>query len=112
MCGRKNQRACRGVLMYNLPFRMAKTEIPADIPALPRWSVGDGNCPLSSPKITVLTAVYNGASFLAEAISNIQSQDFDDWEYIIVDDASTDESKKIVDQAMRLDRRLRLVPRT
>jgi glycosyltransferase involved in cell wall biosynthesis len=57
----------------------------------------------------VLTAVRNGAPYLTEAIANIQSQTFEDWEYIIVDDCSTDRTKLIVERAMRLDSRIRLI---
>ena len=64
---------------------------------------------LKAPKITVLTAVHNGAPYLSETISNIQCQDFDDWEYVIVDDASTDRTWNIIDRAMRLDGRVRLL---
>jgi glycosyltransferase involved in cell wall biosynthesis len=64
---------------------------------------------LTSPKITLLTAVHNGTPYLSETISNIQSQDFEDWEYIVVDDASTDRTLNVVERAMRIDSRIRLV---
>jgi glycosyltransferase involved in cell wall biosynthesis len=62
-------------------------------------------------KVTVLTTVHNGAAFLSETISSIQAQDFNDWEYIIVDDGSTDETRQVVENAMGLDRRIRLLIR-
>ena len=37
-------------------------------------------------------AVYNGERYLAEAIESVLSQTFEDFEFIIVDDASTDDS--------------------
>src|SRR6266446_876799 len=64
---------------------------------------------METPKATILTAVHNGALFLSETISSIQAQDFNDWEYVIVDDASTDNTRQIVENAMRLDRRIRLL---
>jgi glycosyltransferase involved in cell wall biosynthesis len=66
---------------------------------------------METPKATILTAVHNGALFLSETISSIQAQDFNDWEYIIVDDASTDDTRQIVENAMNLDRRIRLLAR-
>ena len=66
---------------------------------------------METPKATVLTAVHNGALFLSETISSIQAQDFNDWEYIIVGDASTDDTRQIVENAMNLDRRIRLLAR-
>jgi len=64
---------------------------------------------VNSPQITVLTAVRNGAPYLTETINNIQSQSFEDWEYIVVDDASTDRTKLIVERAMRTDSRIKLI---
>ncbi len=66
---------------------------------------------MTIPKVTVLTAVRNGADYLGETITSIQAQTFTDWEYIIVDDASTDETVAIVERAMQSDRRLRLLRR-
>ncbi len=48
------------------------------------------------PKVTVLLPVYNGAEFLKEAIQSILNQTFKDFEFLIIDDASTDESSKII----------------
>jgi len=64
------------------------------------------------PEITVLTAVWNGSATLPETIASIQAQTFTDWEYIIVDDASTDDTPGIVEQASQRDPRIRLVRRT
>ena len=47
---------------------------------------------MKAPQVTVLTAVRNGARFLPATIESIQKQTYADWEYIIVDDASTDET--------------------
>ena len=48
------------------------------------------------PEISVVMGVYNAASFLAEAIESILSQTYNDFEFIIVNDRSTDESEKII----------------
>ena len=50
----------------------------------------------NTPKITVLMSVSNGAKFLAEAIDSILAQTFTNFEFIIIDDASTDDSLKII----------------
>jgi glycosyltransferase involved in cell wall biosynthesis len=42
------------------------------------------------PKISVIMAVYNTENFLQEAVESILSQDFIDFEFIIIDDASSD----------------------
>ncbi len=47
-------------------------------------------------KISVLMTVYNGEKFIEETIQSVLDQSFKDFEYIIVDDGSTDKTKKIV----------------
>src|SRR5262249_40578106 len=67
---------------------------------------------MNSPRVTVLTAVRNGARLLSETIASIRAQTFSDWEYIIVDDASDDQTAAVVEAAARTDDRLRLIRRT
>jgi glycosyltransferase involved in cell wall biosynthesis len=50
---------------------------------------------ISPPVVSVLCTVYNAQQFLEEAIGSVLSQTFQQWEMIIVDDASTDQSKSI-----------------
>lgn len=51
----------------------------------------------SSPKVTVLMPVFNGVPFLSEAISSILRQTFEDFEFLIIDDGSTDGSGRIIE---------------
>jgi len=51
---------------------------------------------MSSPKISVVMTVFNGEPYLNEAIDSILGQSFDDFEFIIVDNASTDRSREII----------------
>lgn len=51
---------------------------------------------MNNPKITVLIPVYNAEKFLNEAIDSILNQTFGDFEFIIINDASTDNSKEII----------------
>ena len=48
------------------------------------------------PTITVLMPVYNAERFLAAAVDSILNQDFTDFEFIIIDDCSTDNSVSII----------------
>ena len=48
------------------------------------------------PKITVLMSVYNGGRYLKEAIDSILNQSFMDFEFLIINDCSTDTSKEII----------------
>lgn len=47
-------------------------------------------------KVTVLMSVYNGESYLNEAIDSILAQTFTDFEFLIIDDASTDRTPEIL----------------
>ncbi len=49
-----------------------------------------------TPTVTVLMPVYNGARFLRESIESILNQTFNDFECLIIDDASTDTSREII----------------
>ena len=45
-----------------------------------------------SPLFSVLIANYNNGCFLMDAVNSICSQTYDNWEIVIVDDGSTDNS--------------------
>jgi glycosyltransferase involved in cell wall biosynthesis len=51
---------------------------------------------MTLPKISIITAVYNGEEFLEETIKSIISQDYADFEYIIIDGGSTDKTIDII----------------
>ena len=51
---------------------------------------------MGNPKITVLMPVYNGETYLAEAIESILNQTFADFEFLIIDDGSTDTTWNIL----------------
>ncbi len=61
----------------------------------------------SDPKVSVLMAVYNGERYLREAIESILAQTFTDFEFLIVNDGSTDSSRDIV--LSYHDSRIRLI---
>jgi glycosyltransferase involved in cell wall biosynthesis len=50
------------------------------------------------PKVSILMPVYNGGQYLAQALDSIISQSFGDWELILVNDGSTDNSESIIKQ--------------
>jgi glycosyltransferase involved in cell wall biosynthesis len=62
-----------------------------------------------SPSLSVVTPVYNGAKFLAECIESVLSQTWRDFEYVILDNASTDDTNAIASRYAREDSRIRLV---
>ena len=61
-----------------------------------------------TPKVSVITCVRNGGRFLAATIESILGQTFGDFEYWLVDDASTDDSRDVIERHLR-DGRVRLL---
>ncbi len=62
----------------------------------------------STPRISVLMTVFNGGRFLAESVDSILAQSFADFEFVIVDDGSTDGSVDLLEAYARRDPRIRL----
>ena len=58
------------------------------------------------PLITIYMPVFNATKFLDQSISSILNQTFSDFEFIIVDDASTDKSWKIIKSYAKKDKRI------
>lgn len=50
---------------------------------------------ISNPLVSVIIPVYNGAPYLMEAVTSVQKSTYKNFEIILVDDGSTDNSKKI-----------------
>lgn len=67
---------------------------------------------MTSPEVTILTAARNAGQFVGETIANMQAQTFRDWEYIIVDDASEDDTTEVVERFIKQDGRIRLLRRS
>jgi teichuronic acid biosynthesis glycosyltransferase TuaG len=61
------------------------------------------------PLVSVITPVFNAARWLPETLKSVQSQTLNDWEHILVDDGSSDDSCAIIEDAARLDPRIRLL---
>ncbi|MEK7760951.1 MAG: glycosyltransferase [Nitrospirota bacterium] len=64
---------------------------------------------MQRPTVTVLMAVYNGQRYLSEAIESVLHQTYDDFEFIIVDDGSTDASGDILRAYAAQDSRIALL---
>ena len=61
---------------------------------------------MNTPKVSVLMPNYNCESYLSEAIESILSQSFTGFEFIIIDDGSTDSSWEIIQKYARQDTRI------
>ena len=62
---------------------------------------------MATPKVSIGLPVYNGGNFLAEALDSILSQTYTDFELIISDNASTDETGQIARKYANKDQRVR-----
>ena len=51
---------------------------------------------LPAPKVTVGMAVYRGEAYIAEAINSVLAETFQDWELVLVNDASPDNSVRVI----------------
>lgn len=65
----------------------------------------------SSPEISVIMSAYNSAKYIKEAVESILFQSFGNFEFIIIDDGSTDSTKEILKDFSRQDSRIKLICR-
>lgn len=61
-----------------------------------------------NPLISIIIPVYNTEKYIRRCIDSVIAQSYSDWELILVDDGSTDESGKICDEYVEKDERIRV----
>ena len=61
-----------------------------------------------NPEISVVIPAYNAAQYLKDSISSVIDQTFSNWELIVIDDGSTDNTSNIV-KGFQADQRIRLI---
>ena len=59
------------------------------------------------PEISVIVPVYQGETLLPECVESVRRQTFADWELLLVDDGSTDDSRKLCERYAAEDSRIR-----
>ena len=62
----------------------------------------------NGPLVSVVTPVYNGEAYLRECIESVLSQTYQNWEYIILNNASTDRTGDIAEEFQLKDSRIRV----
>ena len=60
-------------------------------------------------KVSIVIPVYNKAKYISDCIESLLQQDFDDFEIIVVDDGSFDDSGRICDEKAAQDSRIRVI---
>ena len=63
------------------------------------------------PEISVIMPVYNAELYLDDSIKSVLSQDFENFEFIIINDGSSDHTCSIVEKYMQKDSRIHLITR-
>lgn len=59
--------------------------------------------------VSIITPCYNAGKFIGQTIESVQSQTYNNWEMIIVDDCSTDNSVDVIGRYAKSDERIKLV---
>lgn len=53
---------------------------------------------MNAPRVTVLLTVYNGLPHLTDTIESVLNQTYSDFEFVMVDDGSTDDTRDVIDE--------------
>lgn len=64
--------------------------------------------PTSEPLVSIVTPVFNGEAYLDECIQSVLAQKYQNWEYIILNNCSTDRSLAIAEQYAKKDARIKV----
>jgi glycosyltransferase involved in cell wall biosynthesis len=63
---------------------------------------------VAQPFVSVLTPVFNGEPYLAQAIESVLAQTYTNWEYVLIDNASTDRTPDVIRRYAEKDPRIRV----
>ena len=62
-----------------------------------------------NPDVSIIMPAFNASETISDAITSVVSQDFPDWELLVVDDASEDDTRAIVESFRAKESRIRLI---
>ena len=65
--------------------------------------------PARLPRVTVLTATNNAAAFIEATLASALAETFQDFEIVVIDDGSEDDTRAVVERMMQSEARIRLV---
>ena len=57
--------------------------------------------------VSIIMPCFNGAKTIEASVTSVQSQTFEDWELLIIDDGSTDNSREIIEKIANTDTRIK-----
>lgn len=61
------------------------------------------------PTISIVLPTYNGEQYIKESINSVINQTFTDWELIIVNDCSSDNTAVIIEEYLKVDNRIKVI---
>ena len=61
------------------------------------------------PKITIITPTYNSSKFIKRTIDSVLAQTYTDWEFLLIDDHSTDNTVEIISEYAKKDPRIKIL---
>lgn len=64
---------------------------------------------MKQPLVSIVTPAYQAEKFISDTIKSVIDQTYDHWEYIIVNDGSSDRTESLVDDYMKSENRLQLI---
>ncbi|MRX73675.1 glycosyltransferase [Bacillus lacus] len=64
---------------------------------------------MEQPLVSIITPSYNSSKYIVETIRSVQAQTYSNWEMLIVDDCSKDQSREIIGQEAKKDPRIKLI---
>ena len=63
---------------------------------------------MEQPLVSIITPTFNSAKFILQTLHSVQNQSYQNWELIIVDDCSTDDTIKIITSVIQNEKRIKL----
>lgn len=63
----------------------------------------------TEPRVSIITAAYNAEKYIGTGIESVINQTYDNWEMWVVDDASTDNTQKIVENFAQRNRKINYI---
>lgn len=69
----------------------------------------EGEIKMEKGLVSIITPCYNGAKYIGETIESVKGQTYENWEMIIVDDGSNDESVSIISRYVENEPRIKMI---
>lgn len=64
---------------------------------------------MNEPLVSIITPVYNAEMFLSDTIKSVQNQTYKNWEILLIDDCSKDNSAQIIKEFQKYDNRIKYI---